>query len=42
MEVVRLIQLFLNETYSKNHIAKHLSGTFAIQNSLKQGKPGGT
>jgi hypothetical protein len=27
----------LNETYSKIHIGKHLSGAFPIQNGLKQG-----
>jgi hypothetical protein len=27
----------LNETYSKIHIGKHLSGAFPIKNSLKQG-----
>jgi hypothetical protein len=27
----------LNETYSKIHISKHLSGAFPIKNGLKQG-----
>jgi retron-type reverse transcriptase len=27
----------LNETYSKVYTSKHLSGTFPIQNGLKQG-----
>jgi hypothetical protein len=27
----------LNETYSKVRIGKHLSGSFPIQNGLKQG-----
>jgi hypothetical protein len=27
----------LNETYSKIHIGKHLSGAFSIKNGLKQG-----
>jgi hypothetical protein len=29
--------MYLNETYSKIHVGKHLSGTFPIQNGLKQG-----
>jgi hypothetical protein len=37
MKLVRLIKMCLNETYSKVHIGKHLSGSFPIQNSLKQG-----
>jgi hypothetical protein len=32
-----LIKLCLNETYSKIHIRKHLSGAIPIQNGLKQG-----
>jgi hypothetical protein len=27
----------LNETYNKDHIDKHLSDSFPIQNGLKQG-----
>jgi hypothetical protein len=27
----------LNETYSRIHIGKHLSGAFPIKNGLKQG-----
>jgi hypothetical protein len=37
MKLVRLIKMFLNETYSKVHIGKHLSDIFLIQNGLKQG-----
>jgi hypothetical protein len=29
--------MLLNEEYSKDHIGKHLSGSFLIQNGLKQG-----
>jgi hypothetical protein len=35
MKLVRLIKIYLNETYSKVHIGKHLSGSFPIQNGLK-------
>jgi hypothetical protein len=34
---VRLINLCINETYSKVRIGKHLSDTFPIQNDIKQG-----
>jgi hypothetical protein len=37
LEVVRLIKLYLNETYSKIRIGKHLSDNFLIRNGLKQG-----
>jgi hypothetical protein len=37
MKLVRLIKIFLNEDYSKVRIGKYLSGTFPIQNGLKQG-----
>jgi hypothetical protein len=37
MELVRLIKMCLNETYSKVRIGKHLSDNFPIQNVLKQG-----
>jgi hypothetical protein len=37
MKLVRLIEMCLNETYSKVHIGKHLSDSFPIQNGLKQG-----
>jgi hypothetical protein len=38
MKLVGLIQIYLNETYSKVLIAKHLSDSFPIQNGLKQGE----
>jgi hypothetical protein len=37
MKLVKLIEMCLNETYSKVYIGKHLSDTFPIQNGLKQG-----
>jgi hypothetical protein len=37
MKQARLIQMCLNESYSKVCISKHLSESFLIQNSLKQG-----
>jgi hypothetical protein len=37
MKLVRLIEMCLNETYSKVRIGKHLSASFPIQNGLKQG-----
>jgi hypothetical protein len=37
MKLVRLIKMCLNETYSKVCAGKYLSGTFPIQNGLKQG-----
>jgi hypothetical protein len=37
MELVRLIKMCLNETYSKVRIGKRLPDTFSIQNGLKQG-----
>jgi hypothetical protein len=36
MELVRMIKMCLNETYSKVRIVKHLSDNFSIQNGLKQ------
>jgi hypothetical protein len=36
MKLVRLIKMCLNETYSKVHIGKYLSGMFPVQNGLKQ------
>jgi hypothetical protein len=36
-KLVRLIKRYLNETYSKIRIGKHLSGAFPIQNGLKYG-----
>jgi len=35
-ELVRLIKMCLNETYSKVHVGKHLSDILPIQNGLKQ------
>jgi hypothetical protein len=35
--LLRIIKMGLNETYSKIRIGKHLSGSFPIQNGLKQG-----
>jgi hypothetical protein len=35
--LVKLINVFLNETYSKIRVGEHLCGTFPIQNGLKQG-----
>jgi hypothetical protein len=37
VKLVKLIKMWLNETYSKFHIGKHLSNSFPIQNGLKQG-----
>jgi hypothetical protein len=37
MKLVRLIKMCLNERYSNIHIDKNLSGSFPIQNGLKQG-----
>jgi hypothetical protein len=37
MKLVRLINVCINETYSKVCTGKNLSDTFLIQNSLKQG-----
>jgi hypothetical protein len=37
MKLVRLIQIYLNETYSKIRIDKILSDAFPIHNGLKQG-----
>jgi hypothetical protein len=36
MKLVRLIKMYLNETYSKVCIGKYLSEKFPIQNGLKQ------
>jgi hypothetical protein len=35
MKLARLIKMCLNETYSKDHIGKHLSDNYPIQNGLK-------
>jgi hypothetical protein len=37
MKVVMLIKTYLNETYSKVRMGKHLSDNFPIQNGIKQG-----
>jgi hypothetical protein len=37
MKPVRLVQMCLNETYSRVWVGKHLSDTFPIKNGLKQG-----
>jgi hypothetical protein len=37
MKLVRLINMCLNEMYSKVRIGKHLSDSFTIQSGLKQG-----
>jgi hypothetical protein len=37
MKLVRLIEIYLNETYYKVRIGKYLSENFPIQNGLKQG-----
>jgi hypothetical protein len=36
-KLVRLIKMYLNETYSKVRVGKLLSDKFPIQNGLKQG-----
>jgi hypothetical protein len=36
MNLVRLIKICLNETYSKDRICKHMSDSFPIQNGQKQ------
>jgi hypothetical protein len=36
MKLVRLIKMFLNETYSKVRIGKHLSDKFPLKHGLKQ------
>ena len=37
MKLVRLIKIFLHETYSRVWVGKHLSDMFPIKNRLKQG-----
>jgi hypothetical protein len=37
MKLVKLIKMCLIETYSKDHICKHLLDSFPIQNSLNEG-----
>jgi hypothetical protein len=36
MKLVRLIKMYLNEIYSKDHIGEHLSGMLPIHNGLNQ------
>jgi retron-type reverse transcriptase len=36
MKLVRLLKMFLGETYSRVRVGKHLSDTFPIKNGLKQ------
>jgi hypothetical protein len=36
MKLVRLIQMYLNETYSRVRVGKNLSDMFPIRNVLKQ------
>jgi retron-type reverse transcriptase len=36
-KLVKIIKMYLNETYSKVHVGKLLSDKFPIQNGLKQG-----
>jgi len=36
MKLVRLIKMYLNETYSRVRVVKHLSDMFPIRNGLKQ------
>jgi hypothetical protein len=38
MKLVRLIKMYLNETYSTLHVGKHLSDMFPVKNGLKRGK----
>jgi hypothetical protein len=37
MQLIKLIKMCLNETYSKVRVGKHLSDNFPVQNGLKQG-----
>jgi hypothetical protein len=37
MNVIRLIKMCLNESYTKVCVVKHLYDSFPIQNGLKQG-----
>ena len=38
MKVVRLINMCLEETYSRVRVGKHLNDMFPIKNGLKQGE----
>jgi hypothetical protein len=37
LKLVRLIKMYLNETYSRVRVGEHLSVMFPIKNGLKQG-----
>jgi hypothetical protein len=37
LNLVRLIKMYLIETYSRVQVGKHLSDRYPIKNSLKQG-----
>jgi hypothetical protein len=37
MQLIRLIKMCPNESYSRVQVGKHLSDMFSIKNSLKQG-----
>ena len=37
MKLVRLNKIYLNETYSRVRVGKHLPDMFPIRNGLKQG-----
>ena len=37
MKLLRLIKMFLSETYSRIRVGKHLSDMFPVRNGLKQG-----
>jgi len=37
MKLVRLIEVCMNETYSRVQVGKHLSDMFTVGNGLKQG-----
>ena len=39
MKLVRLINMYLNETYSRVRVGKRLSDMLPIRNGLKQGDP---
>ena len=36
MKLVKLIKMFLNETYSRVQVGKHLSDMFPMRNGLKK------
>jgi hypothetical protein len=38
MKLTKLIKMFLNETYSRVRLVKHLSEMFPIKNVFKEGK----